>query len=97
MLHKLFFMAISLLIISACGCAQGGGNSGGFSALKGNGIAVCFYNCENFFDPVHNPAKEDDEFTPEGKYHYTQFAICSFRPNSFSKKSPKGFNMNSHR
>ena len=35
-------------------------------------IAVAFYNCENFFDTVHNPAKEDEDFTPEGRYHYTQ-------------------------
>lgn len=35
-------------------------------------ISVAFYNCENFFDPTDNPAKDDDEFTPGGKYHYTQ-------------------------
>ena len=35
-------------------------------------LALGFYNCENFFDTVHNPGKEDEEFTPEGKYHYTQ-------------------------
>jgi len=35
-------------------------------------VAIAFYNCENFFDTNHNPAKEDEEFTPEGKYHYTQ-------------------------
>lgn len=35
-------------------------------------VAIAFYNCENFFDTIHNPAKEDQEFTPAGKYHYTQ-------------------------
>jgi len=35
-------------------------------------VAIAFYNCENFFDPADNPAKDDDEFTPQGKYHYTQ-------------------------
>ena len=35
-------------------------------------VTVAFYNCENFFDYTHNPAKEDGEFTPAGKYHYTQ-------------------------
>ncbi|MCW3121535.1 MAG: endonuclease [Flavipsychrobacter sp.] len=35
-------------------------------------ITVAFYNCENFFDPVDDPAKDDDDFTPNGKYHYTQ-------------------------
>src|SRR5262245_42725694 len=34
-------------------------------------IAIAFYNCENFFDTVDNPQKDDDEFTPGGKYRYT--------------------------
>ena len=34
-------------------------------------VAIAFYNCENFFDTKDDPAKEDEEFTPEGKYHYT--------------------------
>ena len=32
---------------------------------------VMFYNCENLFDPSDNPAKNDDEFTPEGTRHWT--------------------------
>ncbi len=35
-------------------------------------IGVAFYNCENFFDTENNPLKDDDEFTPEGKYKYTE-------------------------
>jgi endonuclease/exonuclease/phosphatase family metal-dependent hydrolase len=35
-------------------------------------FAVVFYNCENFFDTINNPNTNDDEFTPSGKYHYTQ-------------------------
>jgi endonuclease/exonuclease/phosphatase family metal-dependent hydrolase len=35
-------------------------------------IIVGFYNCENLFDTYDDPAKEDEEFTPNGKYHYTQ-------------------------
>src|SRR3954468_509846 len=38
----------------------------------GNDVAVAFYNCENFFDIADNPNKNDDDFTPAGKYHYTQ-------------------------
>ena len=33
--------------------------------------AAAFYNFENFFDTLHAPKKEDKEFTPTGKYHYT--------------------------
>ncbi len=37
-----------------------------------NKIKVAFYNCENFFDTHHQPGKQDEDFTPDGKYHYTQ-------------------------
>ncbi|MDR3681987.1 MAG: endonuclease/exonuclease/phosphatase [Flavipsychrobacter sp.] len=33
--------------------------------------AIAFYNCENLFDTIHKAGKEDGEFTPTGKYHYT--------------------------
>ncbi len=35
-------------------------------------VLVAFYNCEQLFDTVHNPAVNDTEFTPAGRYHYTQ-------------------------
>ena len=37
-----------------------------------NSLRVCFYNLENFFDCEHNPQKNDGDFTPEGKYHWTK-------------------------
>jgi predicted extracellular nuclease len=38
-----------------------------------NSVRVCFYNLENFFDYLDNPAKEgDDAFTPEGMNHWTK-------------------------
>ena len=37
-----------------------------------NTLRVCFYNLENFFDCERNPEKEDADFTPEGKYHWTK-------------------------
>lgn len=48
--------------------------SGGIPACaqKEGQVSVAFYNCENFFDTNDNPAKEDDDFTPNGKYRYTQ-------------------------
>ena len=30
-------------------------------------IAIGFYNCENFFDTIHDPNKKDQETTPAGK------------------------------
>ena len=35
-------------------------------------IAIGFYNVENFFDTIHDPNKQDEEFTPDGAYHNTQ-------------------------
>ncbi len=31
---------------------------------------VAFYNCENFYDTINNPAVNDDEFTPNGPRNY---------------------------
>lgn len=43
------------------------------SAQKGYKVfAVGFYNVENLFHPENDSTKDDDDFTPEGDYHYTQ-------------------------
>lgn len=34
--------------------------------------AVAFYNFENLFDTEDDPKKNDDEFLPNGPYHYTE-------------------------
>ena len=31
---------------------------------------VAFYNCENFYDTIHNPMINDVDFTPKGVYKY---------------------------
>ena len=36
-------------------------------------IGVMFYNAENLFDTIDNPLKDDDEFTPGGLRHWTDF------------------------
>jgi len=41
-------------------------------ARDSNTLRVCFYNLENFFDCERNPEKNDADFTPEGKYHWTK-------------------------
>ena len=43
-------------------CDQAAGN---------HGISLVFYNCENFFDTIRDPSKNDIDFTPGGSYHYT--------------------------
>ncbi len=58
MINKLFLFLVSLFLI-AC-------TNNKFI----NKTIICFYNCENFFDTIHNPLKNDSEFTPTGKYNY---------------------------
>ncbi|MES2004212.1 MAG: endonuclease/exonuclease/phosphatase [Bacteroidota bacterium] len=33
---------------------------------------VAFYNLENFYDTIHNPIVNDDDFTPSGIKHYSR-------------------------
>lgn len=58
MANKYLIIAILLLCIVAC-------------RSKPGEVIVAFYNCENLFDTVHDAGKQDGEFTPAGRYHYT--------------------------
>lgn len=37
-----------------------------------NSFKVAFYNVENLFDPLDDPKKQDNDFTPNGRYQWTQ-------------------------
>ena len=37
-----------------------------------NIYVIGFYNLENFFDLEDNPNKNDNDFLPDGSYHWTQ-------------------------
>ena len=39
-------------------------------------MTVAFYNVENLFDTVDNPATNDDEFTPEGDRRWNSSKYC---------------------
>lgn len=38
---------------------------------RGKTYAVGFYNLENFFDYTHDEGKNDQDFLPDGRYHWT--------------------------
>ncbi len=65
-------LAIAATALMATACAS---HKQGTTATSAKGqadtLVVMSYNIENFFDPDNNPAKDDDEFTPEGSYHWT--------------------------
>lgn len=39
-------------------------------SLRTHSLRLCFYNVENFFDYANDSLKNDDDFTPEGTYHW---------------------------
>lgn len=41
-----------------------------FSQQQYKTAIIAFYNCENFYDTVDNPAINDDDFTPSGDKNY---------------------------
>lgn len=40
---------------------------------KSRDFRVMFYNCENYFDTINDPIKNDDQFTPEGSNHWSSY------------------------
>lgn len=60
LINKYILTALLLVILNPC-----------FAQKKYSVLGVAFYNCENYFNPANNPEKDDDEFTPDGSYHYT--------------------------
>lgn len=42
-----------------------------YSYKKAPTFRVAFYNCENFFDTINDLDVKDEEFTPDGKNHWT--------------------------
>lgn len=55
------FIAISLLLLSPT------------ALLSQNDFRVMFYNVENLFDTKDDPAKNDDEFLPDGGMRWTNY------------------------
>ncbi len=61
-MRNLFTLLAFTLIICLPSCHSPGGQGA---------ITIVFYNCENLFDTLDNPATADEEFTPEGNYRYS--------------------------
>ena len=61
-MKKLIFFIELCLFFGCCAEAQN----------KYKVLAVGFYNVENLFNPENDPTKLDDDFTPNGDYHYTE-------------------------
>lgn len=73
MSKNLSFAACAFAVAALTSC--GGQKKVAQPDIKTGGAAdtlvVMSYNIENFFDPEDNPDKNDDDFTPDGSYHWT--------------------------
>lgn len=65
-LTKTFVIVFSLVLFSSCATWKG------TSAGQLGSRRIAFYNVENLFDTVDDPAPNDEEFTPESKKAWTQ-------------------------
>lgn len=66
----LIFGACAVCAVS-CSGGRGVAQQPTVNAGAADTLVVMSYNIENFFDPEDNPAKNDDDFTPDGQYHWT--------------------------
>ena len=57
-----YFLGLLLVFVSISASAQN----------QYKVMAIGFYNSENFFYPTHDSNKKDEDFTPDGTFHYTQ-------------------------
>ena len=58
MRKSVFSALLAVVLLCSCGRTQK--------------YVVGFYNLENLFDTVDDPAVNDEEFLPEGRNHWTQ-------------------------
>ena len=62
-MKRILMIFTALLILCAGADAQGKGEKN---------YVIGFYNLENLFDIYNDPAKNDEEFLPEGKNQWTE-------------------------
>ena len=62
-MKRIYSIIAALTLLSSCAFAQ---NKGEVNHVIG------FYNLENLFDTYNDPAKNDEEFLPEGKNKWTE-------------------------
>ena len=62
-MRKIAIIFAALMLLCTCADAQ----------IKGTkNYVIGFYNLENLFDTYDDPAKNDEEFLPEGKNKWTE-------------------------
>lgn len=64
---KINLLTFSVLISVFLSCA-----SQHPAATQSREARIMFYNVENLFDTINDPLTADDDFTPQGSYHWSQ-------------------------
>ena len=70
-MKKIFYLLPCLLILVCCGPARKSGSSGQVPAQY-QGYVIGFYNLENLFDIYDDPAKNDEQYLPDGQNKWTE-------------------------
>ena len=70
-MKKIFYLLPCLLILVSCGAARGGKTTSQVPAQT-QGYVIGFYNLENLFDIYDDPAKNDEQYLPEGQNKWTE-------------------------
>ncbi|MES2850703.1 MAG: hypothetical protein V4685_16710 [Bacteroidota bacterium] len=58
---------VLLAVVVICMCF-----TSAFAQSKKRVLGIGFYNLENLFHPTDDTTKNDEDFTPDGSYHYTE-------------------------
>ncbi len=73
---KVYNLLVLILLLGFAGYSQKSDSlyfDGFVDTPRGaSGIRTMFYNCENYFDPMHDSLKNDMDFTPNGNYNYDE-------------------------
>ncbi|MBR1630446.1 MAG: endonuclease/exonuclease/phosphatase family protein [Paludibacteraceae bacterium] len=71
--HVSLFVMAAMLMLACMPVAAKKNKNADEQAPKGNYSLACigFYNLENLFDTINDPNKNDEEFLPDGSYHWT--------------------------
>ena len=70
-MKKIFYLLPCLLILVSCGATRGSKSTGQVPAQT-QGYVIGFYNLENLFDIYDDPAKNDEQYLPDGQNKWTE-------------------------
>ena len=77
---RFFFLLFLLYALTACSQTEGDARR-----------CIAFWNVENYFDNHDDPRKDDQDFTPEGNYHWTASRYLDKRNKIYKTMAALGY------